>query len=64
LLPAVRWTVFAVLGQSWWQMLAAVFLAVIFTQTGFIRHGAEHHQISGPKRADGLISRPDSTAVS
>lgn len=45
------------LGQSWWQMLVAVFLAVMFTQTGFIGHDAGHRQISGSKRADGLIGR-------
>ena len=39
-LLAAGWTVFAVLGRSWWQMLVAVFLAVMFTQTGFIGHHA------------------------
>ena len=34
-LLAVGWAVFAVLGRLWWQMLVAVFLAVMFTQTGF-----------------------------
>jgi fatty acid desaturase len=38
-------------------MLVAVFLAVMFTQTGFIAHDAGHRQISGSKRADGLIGR-------
>ena len=56
-LLAVGWTAFALLGQSWWQMLVAVFLAVMFTQTGFIGHDAGHRQISGSKRADGLIGR-------
>jgi fatty acid desaturase len=57
LLLAAGWTAFAVLGQSWWQMLVAVFLAVMFTQTGFIGHDAGHRQISGSRRADGLIGR-------
>jgi len=56
-LLAAGWTAFAVLGQSWWQMVVAVFLAVMFTQTGFIGHDAGHRQISGSKRADGLIGR-------
>ena len=56
-LLAAGWTAFAVLGQSWWQMLIAVFLAVMFTQTGFIGHDAGHRQISGSKRADGLIGQ-------
>ena len=57
LLLAAGWTTFAVLGRSWWQMLVAVFLAVMFTQTGFIGHDAGHRQITGSKRADGLIGR-------
>jgi fatty acid desaturase len=57
LLLAVGWAAFALLGRSWWQMLVAVFLAVMFTQTGFIGHDAGHRQISGSKRADGLIGR-------
>ena len=39
-LLAVGWTVFAVLGRSWWQMLVAVFLALMFTQTDYIGHDA------------------------
>jgi fatty acid desaturase len=57
LLLAGGWTVFALLGQSWWQLLVAVFLAVMFTQTGFIGHDAGHRQISGSKRGDDLIGR-------
>jgi len=57
LLLAAGWAAFAVLGQSWWQVLVAVFLAVMFAQTGFIGHDAGHRQISGSKRADGLIGR-------
>ena len=57
LLLAVGWAAFAMLGRSWWQMLVAVFLAVMFTQTGFIGHDAGHRQITGSRRADGLIGR-------
>ena len=56
-LLAAGWAAFAMLGRSWWQMLVAVFLAVMFTQTGFIGHDAGHRQITGSKRADGLIGR-------
>jgi len=51
------WAAFFLLGRSWWQMLVAVFLGVMFTQTGFIGHDAGHRQISGSKRADDLIGR-------
>ena len=57
LLLAAAWAVFFLLGPSWWQLLVAVFLAVMFTQTGFTGHDAGHRQISGSKRTDDLISR-------
>ena len=48
---------FFLLGRSWWQLLVAVFLGVMFTQTGFIGHDAGHRQISGSKRTDDVIGR-------
>jgi fatty acid desaturase len=51
------WTVFALLGRSWWQLLVAAFLAVVFTQTAFIGHDAGHRQVSGSRRANDLIGR-------
>jgi len=53
--------VFFLLGRSWWQMLVAVFLGVMFTQTGFIGHDAGHRQISGSKRTDDVIGRIHAT---
>jgi fatty acid desaturase len=57
LLLVAGWAAFFLLGRSWWQLLVAVFLAVMFTQTGFIGHDAGHRQITGSKRADDLIGR-------
>jgi fatty acid desaturase len=57
LLLAAGWSVFAVLGRSWWQLLVAVFLGIMFTQSGFIGHDAGHRQISGSKRTNDLIGR-------
>jgi fatty acid desaturase len=57
LLLAGGWTVFALLGRSWWQLLVAAFLAVMFTQTAFIGHDAGHRQVSGSRRANDLIGR-------
>jgi fatty acid desaturase len=51
------WTVFGFLGRSWWQLLVAAFLAVMFTQTAFIGHDAGHRQVSGSRRANELIGR-------
>jgi fatty acid desaturase len=39
------WTAFAVLGDSWWQPGTTVFLAVVFTQIGFLGHDAGHRQV-------------------
>jgi fatty acid desaturase len=57
LLLAAGWTTFAILGHSWWQLLVAAFLAVMFTQTAFIGHDAGHRQISGSRRTDDLVGR-------
>ena len=51
------WAIFFLLGRSWWQVLVAAYLAVMFTQTGFIGHDAGHRQISGSKRTNDLIGR-------
>ena len=48
---AAGWTVFAVVGNSWWQLAVAVFLAVVFTQIGFLGHDAGHRQVFGSRRA-------------
>ena len=45
---AAGWAVFVLVGDSWWQLAAAVFLAVMFTQAGFLGHDAGHQQISAP----------------
>jgi fatty acid desaturase len=57
LLLAAGWTAFALIGRSWWQLLVAVFLGVMFTQTAFIGHDAGHQQISGSKRVNNLLGR-------
>ncbi|MEV8517970.1 acyl-CoA desaturase, partial [Dactylosporangium sp. NPDC051484] len=49
------WTCFAVLGDSWWQLTVAAFLAVIFTQIGFLGHDAGHRQIFRSKRVNDLV---------
>ena len=51
-LLAAGWTVFVVVGNSWWQLAVAAFLAVIFTQIGFLGHDAGHRQVFGTRRAN------------
>jgi fatty acid desaturase len=50
-LLAAGWAVFVVVGNSWWQLAVAAFLAVIFTQIGFLGHDAGHRQVFGTRRA-------------
>jgi len=52
---AAGWAAFVLLGDSWWQLTVAAFLAVVFTQIGFIGHDAGHRQIFGSKRANYLV---------
>jgi fatty acid desaturase len=48
------WTAFVLVGQSWWQLAVAVFLAVVFAQVGFLAHDAGHRQIFTTRRANDL----------
>jgi fatty acid desaturase len=54
-LLAAAWTAFVIVGDSWWQLAVAAFLAVMFTQIGFIGHDAGHRQIFRSKRANYLV---------
>jgi fatty acid desaturase len=49
---AAGWAVFAVLGDSWWQLGTAALLAVIFAQIGFLGHDAGHRQVFRSRRAN------------
>jgi fatty acid desaturase len=49
------WGLFVWLGSSWWQLLVAVLMAIVFTQLGFIGHDAGHRQIFQSKRANYLV---------
>jgi fatty acid desaturase len=52
---AAGWTAFAVLGDSWWQLCTAVFLAVVFGQLGFLGHDAGHRQVFSSRRANYVL---------
>ncbi len=49
------WAAFFWIGNSWWQLLVAVFLAFVFTQLGFIGHDAGHSQIFRSRRANYVV---------
>jgi fatty acid desaturase len=52
---AVGWTAFALIGDSWWQLGVAVYLAVVFGQLGFLGHDAGHHQVFESRRANYVL---------
>jgi fatty acid desaturase len=49
------WAAFAVLGNSWWQLGTAVFLALAFAQVGFLGHDAGHRQVFRTRRANYVL---------
>ena len=54
-LLAAGWAAFVVLGDSWWQLLTAAYLAVVFTQLAFVGHDAGHRQLFRSRRANDLV---------
>ncbi|WP_132115495.1 fatty acid desaturase family protein [Actinocrispum wychmicini] len=55
LLLAAGVVAFVMLGASWWQLLNAAFLAVVFTQFAFIGHDAGHGQIFRTRKTNDLV---------
>jgi fatty acid desaturase len=54
-LLAAGWLAFAVIGESWWQLVTAAYLAVVFTQIAFVGHDAGHRQIFRARRANDRV---------
>jgi fatty acid desaturase len=54
-LLAAGWVSFAILGDSWWQLFTAAYLAVVFTQLAFVGHDAGHRQIFRSRRANDRV---------
>ncbi len=52
---AAGWAAFALVGDSWWQLAVAVFLAAVFAQMGFLGHDAGHRQILGSRQGNYLL---------
>jgi fatty acid desaturase len=53
-LLAGGWLAFVLVGDSWWQLAVAAFLAIVFTQIGFLAHDAGHKQIFTSGRANDI----------
>src|SRR5262249_1647226 len=54
-LLAAGWAAFAVIGDSWWQLALAAYLALMFAQVGFLGHEAGHRQIFRSRRANEIV---------
>jgi fatty acid desaturase len=54
-LLAGGWAAFMILGESWWQLVTAAYLAVVFTQIAFVGHDAGHRQIFRSRRVNDLV---------
>lgn len=52
---AAGWTAFVLVGDSWWQLVTAGYLAVVVTQLTFIGHDAGHRQILASRRGNDAI---------
>lgn len=49
------WAAFLLVGDSWWQVAVAAYLAVMFAQIGFLGHDAGHLQISRSRRVSYVL---------
>ncbi|MEW9553724.1 acyl-CoA desaturase [Nonomuraea sp. NPDC050783] len=47
---AAAWALFVLVGDSWWQVLVAALLAVVFAQFGFLAHDLGHRQVFRTRR--------------
>jgi fatty acid desaturase len=54
-LLAAGWIAFFQLGDSWYQLIIAAWLAVAFTQIAFVGHDAGHRQIFRTRRPNDLV---------
>ncbi|MQA11703.1 MAG: acyl-CoA desaturase [Pseudonocardiaceae bacterium] len=51
------WAAFAAIGDSWWQLLVAVFLAIVFGQVALVSHDLAHRQVFRTRRPSEIAGR-------
>jgi fatty acid desaturase len=51
----VGWASFAALGDSWWTLVPAVFLALCFAQTALVAHDLAHRQVFRTRRPTEIL---------
>ena len=52
---AAGWIAFFLVGESWWQIAVAVYLAGAFTQVAFLAHDGGHRQAFGSRKANDAL---------
>jgi fatty acid desaturase len=55
LLLASGWTLFVVVGSSWWILAVAAYLGFCYAQTGFVGHDIGHRQVARSRRGQDLL---------
>lgn len=55
LLLAAGWVVFLLVGNSWYQLLIAVYLAAVFAQIAFVGHDIGHRQTQRSRRLNDIF---------
>jgi fatty acid desaturase len=63
LLMAATWFGFALIGDSWFQLLIAAAVGILCTQLSFLAHEAGHRQIFASRRANDWSARLLATSV-
>ncbi|MFJ3799470.1 fatty acid desaturase family protein [Streptomyces sp. NPDC090088] len=56
-LLATGWAAFAVLGDSWWQLAVAAFMALVFGQVALVAHDLAHRQVFRHRRTSAIWGR-------
>ncbi|MGW8066378.1 fatty acid desaturase family protein [Streptomyces ziwulingensis] len=56
-LYVVGWAAFALVGDSWWTLAVAAFLAVVFGQVALLAHDLAHRQVFRRRRASEVSGR-------
>ncbi len=49
------WAAFFLLGDRWYQLAVAAYLALVFAQVGFLGHDIGHRQVFGSRRWNNLV---------
>ncbi|WUV84789.1 acyl-CoA desaturase [Streptomyces sp. NBC_01476] len=56
-LYAGAWTAFAIIGSSWWQLIIAAVLGVMFSQIALVAHDIAHRQVFRLRRPSEVAGR-------